>query len=832
MSKLLRRQLFQMLETLQKAVGVLDRLENDQNADYAQTLLCEMQAGMIEMGDRIESVYGTSAKSIVTLENLCELLYQISVQGEDKKDVFMQQIKVCMWDLQKHMEKEVDNKTEIVFMPYKFAMWDSLESIYFAAKEDQNCTVYCMPIPYYTKDPEGNLEEYHYEGSVFEQTIDIVDCKKWDLAKRMPDIVYIHNPYDECNYVTSIHPRFYTKKIREYVGQVIYVPYFVLDDDAAKKKEVLPFVTTPGVLYADKVILQSARICELYKACFRDLMMQNNIVIKEEDLEKKFLALGSPKLERAVKSKTVEIPDEWKKLIYDRQGKKKTIIFYNTSVGEIINQKGKLLKKMQWVFQQFEKHKDQFVLLWRPHPLMLDTLKSMQRELMDKYIKLRTWYIQNKIGIYDEGVDLDLAVKISDGYYGAHSSVAELFKAEGKRVLYQSEGIYLMEEKVVPEYYYMLENGDDIYFCSANYSIMGVIKNKGIYRISVEAYVRLDKEVGIASMVYAYEKIFFLTDDGLYSYTIENCKCKLEVRLGEEAKYIRLYRHGDIIYIIPFEAYTIAEYNIKTKTLSYMESFRNQYISIWGNRFTPSWLGEHFYEYEGVIYYFMGNKPTIVAIDTLADCVRLYPLEDKYSADGQAFCGHMDNLYRVCEDGTVTEWSISKKQERIIARLPKKDFEKNASYEIMRWWEDELLLLHMHGLNGFAICVSTGRVRKLEEHELFKKIRNRITSEDIVTVCGPEEQLIWGCGSGNIISLDLKTGEHKILLDATDFEWKEFIGYSPDKLADDNQESRSGLVCLNSMFFERSCNAPKTDNANYICGKHIHEYVTYVEEQK
>lgn len=38
----------------------------------------------------------------------------------------------------------------------------------------------------------------------------------YDFEKRRPDMIYIHNPYDKYNYVTSVHPDFYSENLKRY----------------------------------------------------------------------------------------------------------------------------------------------------------------------------------------------------------------------------------------------------------------------------------------------------------------------------------------------------------------------------------------------------------------------------------------------------------------------------------------------------------------------------------------------------------------------------------------------------------------------------------------
>ena len=50
------------------------------------------------------------------------------------------------------------SKKNIVFLPYKASMWDSLESIWKTAYEDKSyCNTYVVPIPYADIDANGKV---------------------------------------------------------------------------------------------------------------------------------------------------------------------------------------------------------------------------------------------------------------------------------------------------------------------------------------------------------------------------------------------------------------------------------------------------------------------------------------------------------------------------------------------------------------------------------------------------------------------------------------------------------------------------------------------------
>ena len=80
-------------------------------------------------------------------------------------------------------------------------------------------------------------------------------------------------------------------------------------------------------------------------------------------------------------------------------------------------------------------------LLWRPHPLIQATIESMRPQLWEEYRELRDRYVEEGWGIYDDSVDLDRAVVLSDAYYGDASSVVGLCQTAGIPVMIQNTAI-------------------------------------------------------------------------------------------------------------------------------------------------------------------------------------------------------------------------------------------------------------------------------------------------------------------------------------------------------------------------------------------------------
>jgi hypothetical protein len=323
-------------------------------------------------------------------------------------------------------------KKTVIFLPYKASMWDSLESVWKAFCNDEEWNSLVMPIPYLNKNEDGSLGELQYEGSEFPADVPITDWQQYSLEEEHPDIIFIHNPYDQYNYVTTVHPYFYASRIKKFTNKLVYIPYFIHQNDIVQEH----YCVLPGILYADTVILQSENVREQYIKYYEAALSEVVEKIGREAIEQKFQALGSPKFDVSSTADT-EIPEEWKIFL----AKDKKVIFFNTHLrGLMKGQSEQFLKKLEWVFTFFKGREDT-VLLWRPHPLMAETAKAMNPEVVEPYLQLVDQYREQKIGIYDDSKDLHRAVNLSDAYYGNHSSVVELFKQQGKPVMIMSEWI-------------------------------------------------------------------------------------------------------------------------------------------------------------------------------------------------------------------------------------------------------------------------------------------------------------------------------------------------------------------------------------------------------
>ena len=444
MSKAYKKQTIETLHTLQKAGELLIQLLAIGDMDNIMTVLTECQNGAIGVGTSIEEVCGEGTQTVHKLEAYCEAVYQLT---QHLGDLSMQN--ECLTNLNSCIEQaigcaneELSDQKEIVFLPYKASMWDSLESVWKKADADPVCDAYVIPIPYYDKNPDGSFRLLHYEGDEFPKDVLITHYEAYDFEKRRPDEIYIHNPYDDCNYVTSVHPHFYSKNLKEWTDKLVYIPYYVLGtmETAVGNQEVedsiAHFITVPGVINAHQVIVQSEAMKQIYV----------NVLCREAGEEtrdywnEKILGLGSPKFDKIANTKRedIEIPQAWQKLMTKADGSHKKVILYNTSVSALLQEGDKMIAKIRDVLRVFYASREDVTLLWRPHPLIQATIESMRPQLWEEYREVVDSYVLQGWGIYDDTADLDRAIILSDAYYGDHSSVVQLCQKVGLPVMIQN----------------------------------------------------------------------------------------------------------------------------------------------------------------------------------------------------------------------------------------------------------------------------------------------------------------------------------------------------------------------------------------------------------
>ena len=294
---------------------------------------------------------------------------------------------------------------------------------------------YVVPIPFYDVLPDNSLGNIHYEGDRYPDYVPVTSYLKYSIEARRPDVIFFHNPYDEYNRVTRIPEQYYSKNLKKSTDMLVYVPYFVSEEDGPAEYQCY----TSGVLFADRVIVQPGSIYKKYCRVYTNVVRHNGLEHTLIPAEQKFLPLGSPKFDKVLNMKyeLEDLPEAWQKVIRKPDGSRKKILLYNLSISPMLENREQTLKKLDNVFQFFRERREELVLLWRPHPLLTKTIESMVPWLRDAYMQRVRQFQEEGWGIYDETPDPNLAMVLSDGYYGDMSSLVTTYRETGKPILLQ-----------------------------------------------------------------------------------------------------------------------------------------------------------------------------------------------------------------------------------------------------------------------------------------------------------------------------------------------------------------------------------------------------------
>lgn len=434
MRKYIKNQLQDMIETLKQAnVQLCDLLER-QALREANMLLAEEQRAALRIGEEIEKCEGEESKTVRLLEEYCELLWQCSQSSEkDYIHLISEALSQSLTKISDSLWNDIKTQYEIVFLPYKASMWDSLESVWLAAKQDEDCECYVMPIPYYNRNADQSFGEMSCDAGLFPDYVPITSYTEYNLQAHHPEAIFFHNPYDEHNYVTSVHPAFYSSELRKYTDMLVYIPYYVSMDCSSEKH-----CTDAGVVNAHRVFVQSDEVRQTFLRVLKEELHITDEQAEKIGLYHKITAIGSPKIDKVLnrKREDLSIPKEWREKIDRSEGaEEKKVFLVNTHLHNLMSSPEKFIEYMKNLRALFYKNKARAVMLWRPHPLSKDTILAVRPEIYEKYLRMEEEFKRLPNGIYDTSSDLDRALTVSDAYLGDHSSLVPLYGVTGKSMM-------------------------------------------------------------------------------------------------------------------------------------------------------------------------------------------------------------------------------------------------------------------------------------------------------------------------------------------------------------------------------------------------------------
>ena len=238
-----------------------------------------------------------------------------------------------------------------------------------------------------------------------------------------PDRVYIQNPYDEANPCLTVPPYFYASNVRKYADEVVYVPIAPTsefsENDGCDMYNLSHYVTAPGVICADKVIVQSDNIKRLYVDALTSFagkdtadVWEDKIVVAELENEKNATCIGKKKLlvcigaNELVESKGRSVP-----------------------LTEALNKKFKVLEDAA------DKIDVSIVFYPEDKDLWLEVDGNLAKEVFEIIANTNINVISSR------PQDADTIARDYDAYYGSPSPFVPAFSIAGKPVMIADFGL-------------------------------------------------------------------------------------------------------------------------------------------------------------------------------------------------------------------------------------------------------------------------------------------------------------------------------------------------------------------------------------------------------
>ena len=323
-------------------------LSNDlSDREQIVQLLQDSQQLAIDFGNMVEPFVGEDCTIIGLLEQYCEKIYVFYEQlmaDAEKEELkrFYETLEKLYKRIEAELQQHILDRKTVLFLPVMIKDWQYLKHLWEAAVSDANCDVLVAPLPYFYKDYDGAPGKICCEAEKFPEEVHALDYRGLTseyLEMLHPEEIIIQNPYDSWNAAISVPDMFYTQKIRKYTDKLVYVAPFVADEFTRRNEReygnMKYYVTMPGVVYSDSVLVQSEAMRQMYIEKLTEFAGEETKAVWEEKI------VSADKVDKEEKKAT---------------GKHK--ILYGISAGAYLGEPAISRKKLEQNLQLFAEYKD------------------------------------------------------------------------------------------------------------------------------------------------------------------------------------------------------------------------------------------------------------------------------------------------------------------------------------------------------------------------------------------------------------------------------------------------------------------------------------------
>ena len=448
-----------------RIVSILHFIDHEQlwnpKESYAETLEVPFEYGTarVPVGyDRIlRLLYGNYGMPIID-SGLHGYPYYL-VPEEDMKKRFGWELLTYHFDREavcEVLEKRIESRAsfeskgssgrEVVFLVERAVQWKTLHALWEKEKREPDTTVIVIAVPWFYRDFEGmaNPEEMVIETEGYPEEVTLTQYDAYDFDERHPDVIYFTDPYDEFGDASSAHPYFYSTNLCLLTKELVFVQPFLIreirSDDNRSRYTLGRFVKTPGMVYADRIFVQSDGVREVFIELLRDLEPSQEYIRAEEKI-------ASCECLRNTWKTKVETPPEWQSMLSDDDGKKKKILLYHLSASVIFQYGEEIVNKSRALFTWMREKYTEYVILWLVDRNTKEAVRRGNPSGWMSFQKLTEEFQQQSWGIYETGENEQIACAICDAYYGDVSLYFTRCRGERKPVLWETPDVDLDEHE-------------------------------------------------------------------------------------------------------------------------------------------------------------------------------------------------------------------------------------------------------------------------------------------------------------------------------------------------------------------------------------------------
>lgn len=415
----LLRMKIQITDVISRMVSVesAQQTEYQEGMEQVMDLLQASQQLAIDFGNMMEQILGEGCSLIGLLEQYCETLYVIyellTADGDyDEVTLACTRLDEIQQAVAEDLRCNVFERRTVLFLPVLARNWSGMQSLWQEYMQDETCDVYVVPLPYFYKDYDGSSRKVccdvtEFTEEVFAQDYTLLTPEYLEMLH--PEVILIQNPYDSWNPAISVPEMYYSENIRKYTDELIYVPPFVLDEyskhNEREYSNMKYYVTIPGVVYADRILVQSENMRRIYIEKLTEFAGEETKDIWEQKVS----------VQATVELEAKKVQNRKKKMLYG--------ISLGSYIGDVEVAKSKIERNLIL----FEEHKSQIDLTVWVYPEHADADEI--REYIDEQLKK---YSAKRLEQGRECSPFDY-----DAYYGDAMPLVMRFRDAGKPAMVQ-----------------------------------------------------------------------------------------------------------------------------------------------------------------------------------------------------------------------------------------------------------------------------------------------------------------------------------------------------------------------------------------------------------